>query len=196
MAEVAPQPESIPPPQLRMVWPSARLDAPPEPRLHPDYALRTWRPGDEQGWFELMALAGFGVWDEDRLAFTLKTILPDGWFFAVEERSGRLVASAMATHHALMLHPFGGELGWVVGHPAHRGKGLGWTVCAAVTRRLLQAGYTNIFLRTDDFRLPAITVYLKLGYQPFLFAPDMVERWQAICQQLHWPFTPHEWPKV
>lgn len=177
-----------------MVWPSNRLTAPPELRLHPDYELRSYRPGDEPGWFRVMELAGFGVWDQERLSSTMRTILPNGWFLAVDRATAAIVATAMTTHNSLALHPFGGELGWVAADPAHKGKGLGWTVCAAVTRRFLAAGYENIFLRTDDWRLPALMVYLRLGYLPLLFAPDMAARWEVICGQLNWPFTPADWP--
>ena len=42
-------------------------------------------------------------------------------------------------------------------------------MCAAVTRSLVQRGYSRIFLTTDDWRLPAIAIYLKLGYVPDLY---------------------------
>jgi mycothiol synthase len=179
--------------QLRMIWPTQRLAERPRIRLHADYALRTYQPGDETGWYGLMDGAGFTGWDAARLAPTLTEILPDGWFFAVHRATGALAASAMATHAPQALHPFGGALGWVAGNPAHKGHGLGWVVCAAVTIRLLNAGYRNIYLLTDDWRLPALKIYLKLGYEPLLFAPDMAERWRTICEQLAWPFTPEGW---
>ncbi|HMN29051.1 MAG TPA: GNAT family N-acetyltransferase [Caldilineaceae bacterium] len=191
----AEQPAQPPPAQLRMVWPQQRLHSPPEVRVHPEYELRTYRPGDEQGWIEVMAAGGFTGWDEPRIKETMATILPAGWFMAVHRASGQIVATAMATHNPLQYHPFGGELGWVAAQPAHKGHGLGMTVCAAVTVRLLSAGYENIYLRTDDWRFPALVTYLKLGYQPFLFAPDMAGRWEAICAQLGWPFTREAWPQ-
>ena len=170
-----------------MIWPVDCLDAPPPVTIHPDYELRTFRHGsaeDLSGWVRLMELAGFGVWDEERLAPILARILPNGWFFAVHRETGTLAASAMACHEPRPLHPFGGALNWVCGDPAHRGNGLGMSVCTAVTTRLLAAGYENIFLLTDDFRLPAISIYLRLGYRPLLHAPDMAERWRVVYEQL------------
>jgi len=168
--------------QLQMVWPPARLQSPPPVTVHPDYELRTYRPGgeDEASWYRLMELAGFGLWDAERLAPLLARILPNGWFFAVHRATGTLVASAMACHEPRPLHPFGGALNWVCGDPAHTGKGLGMSVCAAVTARLLAAGYQDVYLLTDDGRLPAISIYLRLGYQPLLFAPGMAERWRVV----------------
>jgi len=172
--------------QLRMVWPEELLCSAPEPRLPDGYELRLYRDTDEAAWIELMAGAGFDGWYHDRLERTIHTILPDGFFLVEHRPSGRVVATAMATHHPAPGHPFGGELGWVAGDSEHSGKGLGLVVCAAVTARFIAAGYRNIYLRTDDFRLPAIKTYLKLGYQPLLFSDDMAERWRNVYARLNW----------
>jgi mycothiol synthase len=175
-----------------MVWPQQRLGRPPDGSLPEGYTLRTFRPGDAAEHIRLMHSAGFVSWNEEQLAGAMDKCLPNG-FFVVEHntsgpfdrlRAGRLVATAMAHHQPLPHHPCGGELGWVAGDHEHKGKGLGYAVCAAATRRLIEIGYRNIYLRTDDFRLAAIKVYLKLGYVPFLFAPDMEGRWHAVCAKL------------
>ncbi len=179
--------------QLQTVWPEPLLDAPPAVRLPPGYTLRTYRPGDEARFYEVMELAGWPGWDDERLKPWMARILPEGWCMAVHAASGTIVATAMALHSHSELHPFGGELGWVAGDPAHAGKGLGSAVCAAVTSRLIAAGYRNIHLYSEDWRLPALKTYLKLGYVPFLFTPEMPGRWQVICAHLGWPFTPEAW---
>lgn len=180
--------------QLQMVWPLHRAADPFGVPLPLGYLLRTYRVGDEPAFFHLMHLAGFEGWDQNTLQPWLERILPDGWFFAVHIDTGALVATAMATHRPKPLHPFGGELGWVAGDPEHAGKGLGRVVCAAVVRRHLAAGYRNIYLHTDDWRLPAIKSYLRLGFVPLLFMPEMAGRWERICAQIKWPFTPADWP--
>lgn len=182
--------------QLQMVWPLSRLGEPPVWTVPEGYVLRTYQPGDEPGFFRLMDRAGFKGWDMEKFQPWLQKVLPNGFFFVVLQRSGDLVATAMATHHPSPLHPFGGELGWVAGDPAHQGKGLGYVVCAAVTRRFLEAGYKRIYLQTDDWRLPALKTYLKLGWVPFLFQEDMPGRWKAVCETLGWPYTPEAWPTV
>ena len=131
-------------------------------------SLRTYQPGDEPGFYRVMALAGWPGWDDDKLRPWLARIPPGGWFMAVHDQSGDMVATAMALHDHSDLHPFGGELGWVAGDPAHAGKGLGMAVCAAVTGRLIAAGYRDIHLYTEHWRLAAIKTYLKLGYIPLL----------------------------
>ena len=181
-------------PQLQMTWPASRLTEPPVWTVPEGYVLRTYRPGDDPEFFRLMDRAGFKGWDMQTLQPWLQKLLPDGFFFVVHRESGNLVATAMATHNPSGLHPFGGELGWLAGDSAHRGKGLGYVVCAAVTCRLLEAGYKRIYLNTDDWRLPALKTYLKLGWVPFLFQDDMPGRWKAVCETLGWPYTPEVWP--
>jgi mycothiol synthase len=167
-----------------MVWPQERLGSPPAFSLPEGYRLRTFRSGDADDHFRLMRAAGFARWDLDQLASAMHTCLPDGFLVIEHVRTRRLVAAAMAQHHSSEIHPCGGELGWVAGDPEHKGKGLGFAVCAAVTKRLLEIGYRTIYLLTDDFRLPAIHVYLKLGYVPSLCAADMEARWRAVCANL------------
>jgi mycothiol synthase len=47
---------------------------------------------------------------------------------------------------------------------------------------MARAGYRRIYLLTDDFRLPAIRIYLALGYAPLFHTPGMQERWQAVLR--------------
>jgi mycothiol synthase len=184
---------SAPYPQLQMVWPEERLNDPPLAKLPSGYTLRVYQPGDEPRFYEVMALAGWPGWDDEKLQPWLARIPPDGWVMVVHVASRQIVATAMALYDHTPYHPFGGELGWVACDPAHRGQGLGMAVSAAVTARLIGAGYRHIHLYTEDWRLAALKTYLKLGYVPFLYLPDMAERWRVICAPLGWPFTPAAW---
>ncbi len=172
--------------QLQMVWPPSRLRSPPAIVVPSGYALRTFQPGDEARFFEIMRLSGWSDWNEKRLGPLLPRIVSEGWFLAVRAETDDIVATAMALRDSTDLHPSGGELGWVGSDPAHRGLGLGGAVCAAVTTRLIEAGFEDIHLYTEDFRLPALKTYLKLGYVPFLYAPDMANRWETINALLPW----------
>jgi mycothiol synthase len=178
-----------------MLWPERLLSTPLEPSLPPDYELRVFRPGDADAYLGLMHGAGFTQFDETSLSQWLDRILPDGLFVVEHRPSAGLVATAMAAHNPSPLHPFGGELGWVAVSQDHAGRGLGRAICSAVVRRFTSAGYRRIYLKTDDWRLPALKVYLGLGFAPFLYAADMAGRWQAACERLGWPFTPEAWPQ-
>jgi len=178
-----------------MLWPAELLASPPCVEVADGYRLRTFQPGDEPAYCALLASAGFADWNGAKVAEWLHRVLPEGLFFAVHLKSGALAATAMAAHRSSPEHPFGGELGWVACDPAHRGAGLGLAVCAAVVARFLSAGYSRIYLKTDDHRLPAIKSYLRLGFVPYLFQDDMASRWSAVCAQLRWAFCPERWPR-
>jgi mycothiol synthase len=191
----APQTEVKPAqPQLEMIWPPGkRLQQPP---MEIDYSLRTYKPGDEEAFLRLLELAGCPRWKPAELRKWFDRILPEGLFFAVHRPSGKLAATAMATHNPRPRHPDGGELAWVAADPAHRGRRLGEAVSAAVLVRFHHAGYRRIYLLTDDNRLAAIKIYLKLGFAPYLFQPDMASRWRQVCKLLNWPFTPARWERA
>jgi mycothiol synthase len=178
-----------------MIWPENRPAAGCAPRPPAGYLLRTFRPGDEPAYLDLMRAAGFEDFDGEKLAGLQKRVLPGGFFVAVHRDTGALAATAMAQQGSDELHPGGGELGWVAAGLAHTGKGLGLAVCAAVVGRFLAAGCRRIYLKTDDWRLAAIKTYLKLGFVPFLLAPEMEGRWRTVCGKLDWPFEPEGWPR-
>lgn len=186
-----------PPKQLQMLWPRHLQDSSPESLvpaqdLPAGYRLRTYRPEDETAYLAVMHAAGFTWFDHADVQRWLDKALPDGLFLVEYGPTRQIAATAMATHNPSPLHPFGGELGWVAGSPEHAGKHLGMVVCAAATARFLRAGYRRIYLKTDDWRLPAIVTYLRLGYVPLPYAADMAERWQAVCAKLDWPYTPYK----
>ena len=71
-------------------------------------------------------------------------------------------------------------------HPWYRGLGAGRIAVLAVMRCLCEMGYGRCFLSTDDFRLPAIAVYLSLGFEPVFDPSDeiMARRWRSVREQL------------
>ncbi|MBN2582123.1 MAG: GNAT family N-acetyltransferase [Planctomycetes bacterium] len=171
-------------PQLRMIRPTSGRTDPPPVRLPDGYAIRQLGDDDIPAYIELLDKTGFSSWTRERVRRIWGTVLPEGAFAIVDERTGRLAATALAQHVPYNTYPRGGQLGWVAADPALRGKGLGEAVIAAATRRLIEVGYEDIYLMTDDFRLPAIAVYLKLGWQPVTDGPGMAERWQEIRRKL------------
>ena len=172
---------SLPPKQLRMTL-SAGAAAELGPWMPTSgYRVRCYRSGDEPGWLRLLELAGFEGWDRPML---------DAHLAEPERREGsrvvtwcdQIVAASFASQRST--EPPVGGLDYVIGHPGHAGKQLGCAVCAAVIRYLVSRGYEEMDLLTDDWRLPAIKTYLKLGFQPDLVREDMPDRWRAIYRTL------------
>lgn len=94
-----------------------------------------------------------------------------GGFFAVEHMaSGQLVSSCMAVRPGVFKeYSDVGTLGWLVTDPAHGGLGLATTVVLAVMNRLYEEGCGESYLGTEDERLAAIHIYLKLGWAPLMY---------------------------
>jgi ribosomal protein S18 acetylase RimI-like enzyme len=185
--------EQIERPQLGMIWPKAAVGRPVLPDAPSGYGVRTYRAGDEGAFLRVIADGDFGEWDADKLAFNIARVIPGGWFFAVETASDVVVGSVMCLHNYTGKAPFAGDIGWLVCGADHRGHGLGLTLTLHATRRFLDAGYSHIQLHTEHHRLPAIKTYLKAGYVPAMYCRAMQALWEAICDQINWPFTPEAW---
>jgi mycothiol synthase len=162
--------------QLEMIRPLGALVL--VPRVPDGYELRQFRPTDEDPYKDLFHLA---FEDEGRLPETIQRALPDGFFIVEHQASGHLVSSCVALRgKSHPRHPDAGQLGWLVTDPSHARRGLGTLVAAAVTHCLVAQGYSCPFLGTEDFRIAAISIYLKLGWRPFVYRDDMRDRWRLI----------------
>ena len=170
-------------PQLRMGF--TRFDELAPPRAVAGYGLRTYRPGDEDDWIAILATGEFGTWDRARLDGMLaggRAPMPtEGIFFATY--ADRPVGTACT-----FLWPGEqgniAELGWVAVHPTHRGHGLGRQVCRAVLGYIRELGHDYAFLKTEDFRVPAIKLYLSLGFEPEMVDPVHPAWWAALRKSL------------
>ena len=167
--------------QLHMVH--RNLASLPELEIPDGYELRTYQPGDESAWAEIMN-TGIGKWTARKCRKELTSkpqFLPDGLFFVTFE--GKPVGSACAWRKS----PDDWEGGWV--HmvcvlPEHRGKQLGYLLCLAVLHCFHNCGFKEAWLSTDDWRLPAIKSYLQLGFEPHYFDDSHRDRWQKVFENL------------
>ena len=73
---------------------------------------------------------------------------------------------------------------FVISHPDARRLGLGRAVCTAVVKYLFGRGYSNVILWTDNWRIPAIAMYLSMGFEPNMNRGDMPERWERVMEDL------------
>ena len=172
--------------QLEMVRPTtARVAAPPVPN---GYLLRQFRAGDEANYDDLFHLA---FADEGRFPEMLEGVLSDGFFVVEHLASGELVASCQAWRGGTSRrHADAGQVGCLVTDPSHAGKGLGTIVAALATNRLAAEGYRRPYLGTEDFRIAAISIYLKLGWQPYVYCDEIESRWRSIFARLERKFDP------
>ena len=166
--------------QLEMVRPSSALVN--VPAVPEGYLLRQFRADDEAKYDDLFHLA---FEDEGRFPEILERTLEGGFFVVEHLASGELVSSCQAWRGSNSpRHPDAGQMGWLVTEPSHTRKGLGTIVAACATNRLAAEGYPRPCLGTEDFRLAAISIYLKLGWRPFLYHEHMEARWRSIFARL------------
>lgn len=185
-------------PCLYLLWPEYLLSEAPRAEMPSGYVSRSYVDGDDAALRHLLESDGWKITDEGWQDYKDK-ILPGGLFLISHTATERAVATAGAVHNpnpGRCYFPFGGELGYLIVHPAHRGKRLGYAVSALVVRKFISAGYLNIRVCVQGFRLPAIKTYLRLGFVPFLNSEDISSRWQRICERTAYPFEPDKWARV
>lgn len=86
---------------------------------------------------------------------------PEGFFFVTHR--GQFCGTAFAwTRDA---EPEVGVLHYLAVHPEHRGSGLARFLALRVLHRHRACGKQRVELRTEAFRVPAINLYLSLGFE-------------------------------
>ena len=174
-------------PQLKMIF-NAVETAMPELTVAEGFVIRPLADSELEAYNKLRESVGFPAWEPEYLAKFRNKVLKDALFVVEEKATGRLCASAAAEKTDMPERPELGVLGWVMTHPDYNGKRLGRSVSIAVMHRLYQEGYRAYSLLTDDFRVPAVSTYLKLGWRPWLYLDDMEGRWRALADLLKLDF--------
>jgi mycothiol synthase len=171
------------------------------------YRLRPYLPRDVPGWTALMNTGQMGEWTAQRTREQLTErpwpqFDPAGLFVvtagpaaAVDPSGGRVVASACAWLTAPEERETG-TLHMVCVLPEHRGRGLSYPLCLAVLHRFRERGFRRVRLNTHDWRLGAVKVYLRLGFQPLYRHPRHPDQWTELLRALRWtaPVAPQEEP--
>ena len=177
-----PAPPVARPPQLKM---QLRAFTALQPvALPPGYTLATLAERDASEWAAVLNATGeLGAWDRARAERCLndpRPVLPDGTYLVLYRGCAVATACTVLPTPAEPRH----ELGWVAVDPAHQGNRLGLQVCAAVLWYARRRGWPASTLNTDDWRLPAIRTYLKLGFEPEITDDSHPARWQEVHRLL------------
>lgn len=183
-------------PGLYLLWPEHLLSEAPGAGIPAGYVARPYAVGDDVALHRLLECENWVVADQEWQDYKDR-VLPNGLFVIVHADTNILVATAGAVHNpnaSRYYFPFGGELGFLMVHPEHRGKRLGYLVSAMVVERFISARYESIRVCVQGFRLGAIKTYLRLGFVPFLHSEDVCLRWERICGHIGRPFEAERWP--
>ena len=157
-------------------------DLPELPPLPAGYTLRPSRAEDRAGLAVLLRRAfNDETWTAQRVSEVLTDAADVETVFVIAHADG-LVATASVQIQDQSAAT--GWLHWVATDPGHQGTGLGTHVCLAVLRRLRQLDFDEARLNTQDYRLPAIRAYLRLGFVPEYRDHDEQRRWSRVFPRL------------
>lgn len=150
------------------------------------YALRTWLPGDEQAWADIMNTGIGSDWTAGSVREKLcdrPQFIPDAVFFVT--CAGQPVGSATAWRWPEDDYQRG-YVHMVCVAPEHRGRNLGYLVTLATLHWFKAHGRSSARLETDDWRLAAVRSYLRLGFHPAYDAAnaEMAGRWTSVMAAL------------
>ncbi|AZN43263.1 GNAT family N-acetyltransferase [Paenibacillus albus] len=169
----------------QLVMRLASLTHLPALELPAGFHLRHFEPGDEGHW-EAIVEKSFG-WSRDfvRKIASHPYYKPERVLFICDQE--KPVATACAWQEP----QWGDDCGYLhmVGvDPSYGGRGLGLCISLAALHRMREEGKRHAVLETDDFRLSAIHIYLKLGYLPAYEGAELEERWRQVYGKLNLAF--------
>lgn len=169
--------------QQQLIMHRRNLEDIPPCELPQGYRIRYYRDGDEELLTPIFQQCFDPGWNPDRI---LKTFLEETLWsplrMCVLTCGEEVVGTATAWEDPR--RPAHGQLHYLAVLPAHRGRHLGTALAARVLELLREMGYPDVWLTTDDFRLPAIRTYLSLGFEPVLRDAGHVERWEIVRHKL------------
>jgi mycothiol synthase len=189
-------------PQLVMVRPT--LEGIPKPELPAGYRIRFYEPGDEDrleevfqkcfdpGWSRDRIVKTFMdqvLWSPQRMLILCHDTLGGASIPACPQSADRNVCAATmvvgtATAWEGSAHPGHAMLHYVAVHPHDAGRGLGLVLVCRTLKLMRSFGYRDAWLSTDDWRLPAIVVYLRCGFEPVFDHGSHTERWEIVRHKL------------
>jgi len=152
----------------------------PELALPEGYRIRGYRAGDEEAWNDIISSSFEPQYASMRFDTDMvpdPAFRPERVFFV--ERDDEPVGTASAWYVPV----WGCDTGtvhMVAVKPAHQGRSLGQRVSLAAMYQMRADGRKAAALRTDDFRLAAVTIYLRLGFEPLLVHENQRRRWPEV----------------
>jgi mycothiol synthase len=75
---------------------------------------------------------------------------------------------------------------------SYQGHGLGFQITLHLLHDFVEHGFQSAILETDDYRLPAVKTYLKLGFLPRIVRSQQYQQWDNIfaslgMEPIHYP---------
>ncbi len=167
--------------QLKMYCPDTNVSG--IVPLPEGYEIKSMKPGEEAIWCYVCE-GEFDLTDCTVESYYSKMnkdkVKPEDVLFIYHE------GKPVGTSTALLESNGDAFLHYVAIRPEYRGKGLAYPLITAVLALHRERGRKDCYLTTDDWRLPAIKGYLRLGFLPFLWSEDARERWEKVGGLAGW----------
>jgi len=164
------------------------LDNLPPLEIPEGYTLRNFADGGGEHWVRIINESfniQYTMDDFKRIMLDDPAYSPDRIFFICNPQG-----LPVATASAYRSKNWASDVGYVhyVGTcPNETGKKLGYWVSLAVLHKFVVDGCSSCVLQTDDFRIPAIKTYFRLGMHPVIVDANQPERWKKIIPQIGIP---------
>ncbi len=165
-------------PQIIMRRPN--MDDLPPLALPENFALHTHIEGNEAVWESIIEESFGSHFSFDKSIRNGGDYRPEYVFYV--SKDGIDISTATAVEKDT--YPDEGWFRMVATRPSARGMGGGRLVLIAALHSLAARGYRSTVLSTDDFRLPEISLYLSLGFEPVREHESHPERWEKIFKEL------------
>jgi len=167
-------------PQLIMFLPF--LDCLPQNNLPDGYVLTHYNCSDDaEAWNKIISESFNIQADFEKQIRSNENFRPERVSFVCHGNTP--VATATAWYNAQWDESVG-YLHMVGLLPQYAGKSLGLQASLAALHQMKREGRKSAVLHTDDFRIPAIKTYTRLGFLPQITHESHVERWQKILTQI------------
>lgn len=159
----------------------------PQHDLPEGYAMRPYQTGDIHHWLDFhIPLFGEGVITDNlfwREYGRDESILAERQFYMMHghEVMGSISSWFGDEERGTQL----GRIHWVVLREDYRGNGLAKPLLSFALNKLKELGHRQAYLLTHTDLIPAISLYLKFGFQPEINSPKEKSAWAEIYNMLN-----------
>ncbi|HEY5563364.1 MAG TPA: GNAT family N-acetyltransferase [Clostridiaceae bacterium] len=153
----------------------------PEVKVPEGYKVRSFRAGEEKEWEKIIDVAFKQVSNFTKEIMSNEIFKTERVCFVCQ---GDTPVSTATAWYDLNWDISVGYLHMVGMLPEYSGKGLGLQASLAALYEMKREGKSSAVLNTDDFRIPAIITYLRLGFMPQFTHVSHIERWRKLLVEV------------
>ncbi len=161
--------------------------------LPPELSFRWHQPGDDRHWLAIHHLANLhsDVVDEmyEKAFGTDPKPLAKRQCYLLDG-DGQPIGTATAWYDGHYNDASWGWVHYVAIVPAWQGRGVGKALMSIILHRLIELGHDKAYLFTQTCRVPAINLYLALGFVPVFRDEQDEQVWRELAPALKYPIAP------